>query len=109
LPRDLDGLALWDRVKESVGWDGREFTDLWRHRLIRRLIGLEVGDVIQATDQRLVAAGIKTIADLQALDHNVIGFSAEFKQINRGLKDFLYSRMYRHYRVTRMQTMPIGC
>ena len=45
-----------------------------------------------------------SIADLQALDRNVIGFSDEFKRINRGLKDFLYSRMYRHYRVTRMQT-----
>ncbi|MBI5564496.1 MAG: deoxyguanosinetriphosphate triphosphohydrolase [Chloroflexi bacterium] len=104
LPRNLDGLELWERVKSSVGWDGREFDELWRHRLIRRLIGLEVTDVIRATDQRLVGAGIQTIADLQALAHNVIGFSDEFKQINRGLKDFLYSRMYRHYRVTRMQT-----
>lgn len=104
LPRDLDGLELWEKVKSSVGWDGREFSDLWRHRLIRRLIGLEVSDVIESTDSRLRAANVMSIEDLRALDHNVIGFSAEFKQINRGLKDFLYSRMYRHYRVTRMQT-----
>jgi len=72
--------------------------------LIRRLIGLEVGDVVQATDQRLVAAGVKSIEDLQTLDRNVIGFGDELKRINRGLKDFLYNRIYRHYRVTRMQT-----
>jgi dGTPase len=104
LPRDLDGLELWERVKSSVDWDGREFTDLWRHRLIRRLIGLEVSDVVQATDQRLAEGGVNSIEDLQALDHNMIGFSVELKRINRGLKDFLYNRMYRHYRVTRMQT-----
>lgn len=103
-PRDLDGLDLWEKVKASVGWDGKDFGDVWRHRLIRRLIGVEVTDVVNATHQRLVEANVRSIEDLQTLDHNVIGFSAETKRLNRGLKDFLYNRMYRHYRVTRMQT-----
>jgi dGTPase len=95
---------LWERVKHSVGWDGVGFDDMWRHRLIRRLIGLEVTDVINATEERLAAAGVKSTADIQALDHNLIGFSDTLKQINRGLKNFLYTRMYRHTRVIRMQT-----
>jgi len=103
-PRDLDELELWQKVTASVGWDGRDFGDLWRHRLIRRLIGLEVSDVVEATHQRLVEAKVASTEDLQTLGHNVIGFSAETKRINRGLKDFLYNRMYRHYRVIRMQT-----
>ncbi len=103
-PADLDGLELWERVKRSVGWAGRDFDELWRHRLIRRLIGLEVTDVINATQECLGAAHVQSTADLQALDHNVLGFSDEQKQINRGLKDFLYNRMYRHSRVVRMQT-----
>jgi dGTPase len=103
-PQALDGLELWEKVKDSVGWDGVQFSELWRHRLIRRLIGLEVSDVVAATDRRIVTAGVKSTADIQALDHNLIGFSDETKRLNRGLKDFLYSRMYRHYRVIRMQT-----
>jgi dGTPase len=103
-PRDLAGLELWEKMIASVGWNGQDFDDLWRHRLIRRLIGLEVTDVAQATERRLAAAGVKSIEDLQALTHNVIGFSDELQRVNRGLKDFLYNRMYRHYRVTRMQT-----
>jgi dGTPase len=71
--------------------------------MIRRLIGLEVTDVVNATDGRIQAAGIKSIEDLQRQAKNVIGFSDELKRINRGLKDFLFNRMYRHYRVTRMQ------
>ena len=102
-PEDLDGIELWERVKHSVGWDGRGFEDLWRHRLIRRLIGLEVTDVVNATEDRLAAANVRSTADIQALDHNLIGFSAALKEVNRGLKDFLYHRMYRHTRVIRMQ------
>jgi dGTPase len=103
-PEDLNGIELWERVKNSVGWDGASFNDMWRHRLIRRLIGLEVTDVINATEERLTAAGVKSAGDIQAQDHNLIGFSEALKQINRGLKNFLYTRMYRHTRVIRMQT-----
>ena len=103
-PAALEGLELWERVKRSVGWDGQNFDELWRHRLIRRLIGMEVTDVINATEDRISVAGVQSIDTLQALDHNVIGFSEAQKQLNRGLKDFLYNRMYRHYRVIRMQT-----
>jgi dGTPase len=103
-PDDLNGSELWERVKRSVGWDGTGFDEMWRHRLIRRLIGLEVTDVISATEDRLAAAGVTSTADIQRLDHNLIGFSDALKDINRGLKNFLFTRMYRHTRVIRMQT-----
>jgi dGTPase len=103
-PADLAGLDLWELVKGSVGWNGANFDDLWRHRLIRRLIGIEVTDVISATEERSTAAGVKSTDDVQLLDHNLIGFSDRQKQLNRGLKNFLYQRMYRHTRVIRMQT-----
>jgi len=102
-PADLDGLELWERLKRSVGWDGTGFDDLWRHRLIRRLIGIEVTDVVNATEDRMTIAGVQSAEDVQLLDHNLIGFSEAQKQINRGLKTFLYQRMYRHTRVIRMQ------
>jgi dGTPase len=33
----------------------------------------------------------------------VIGYSEDMQRRNRELKDFLYSKLYRHYRVARMQ------
>jgi dGTPase len=102
-PNDLDGLELWEMVKDSVGWNGQEFDDLWRHRLIRRLIGLEVTDVVTATSKRIQVADVKSVDDLRRLDHNVIGFGEEMRARNRPHKDFLYQRMYRHHRVLRMQ------
>jgi dGTPase len=103
-PADLNGLELWEHLKHSIGWDGTNFDDLWRHRLIRRLIGIEVTDVITATEDRIATAGVESTEDVQRLDHNLIGFSETQQQINRGLKKFLYQRMYRHTRVIRMQT-----
>ncbi|MCC6189577.1 MAG: deoxyguanosinetriphosphate triphosphohydrolase, partial [Anaerolineales bacterium] len=44
-----------------------------------------------------------SVAALQSLPHNVIGWGEAFAAHNRELKRFLYEHMYRHYRVVRMQ------
>jgi dGTPase len=102
-PHDLDGIAWWERLKESIGWGGDRFTDLVRHRLIRRLIGLMVTDLIAETARRLDAAGPTSAEEVRALPENVVAFSAEVLAMNRELKTFLFERLYRHPRVIRMQ------
>jgi dGTPase len=101
-PNMLDGLTLWEVLVQNVGWDGQVLDELTRHRMIRRLIGLEVTDLVQATDQRLRESGARTMDDLQRLPYNVIGFSEDMHRRNRQIKDFLYANLYRHYRVVRM-------
>ena len=76
--------------------------DLARHRLIRHLIDMEVTDLVHATDQRLRESGVRSVEELQRLPYNVIGYSEDVHRRNRQLKDFLYSHLYRHYRVVRM-------
>jgi dGTPase len=98
----LDGIALWGILAESVGWQGI-LDDLSRHRLIRRLIGILVSDMIGSTSDRLANSAVNTVDELQRLDYNVIGFSEELHRRNRELKDFLYNHLYRHWRVVRMQ------
>src|SRR5688572_30787806 len=102
-PQDLAGLGLWERVRTSIGWQGESLDELTRHRFIRRLIGTEVEDLVQATDGRITAAGVDSVEALQRLPHNVIGWSDTLAAENRQLKRFLYENMYRHYRVVRMQ------
>jgi dGTPase len=98
----LEGISLWEIMVESAGWRGSELDDLTRHRLIRRLIGLEVTDLINTTDQALRESGVQSVEDLQRLQHNAIGFSEDMHRRNRQLKDFLYTKLYRHFRVVRM-------
>jgi dGTPase len=87
---------------ESVGWRGSQLDDLSRHRLIRRLIGLEVTDLVTTTGQCLRENSIRSVEELQKLKFNVIGFSEDMYRRNRQMKDFLYANMYRHHRVVRM-------
>jgi dGTPase len=58
--------------------------------------------MVEATDKRLRDSQVKSALDVQKLKHNVIGYSEEMQRRNRELKDFLYNKLYRHYRVVRM-------
>ena len=98
----LEGIALWEIVLKSIEWPGGEVNDLARHRIVRRLIGIEVNDLIHSTDQRLRESGVRSVDELQRLPYNVVGFSEDNRRRNRELKDFLYNNLYRHYRVMRM-------
>lgn len=101
-PDMLSGIALWEIVVESVGWTGGVLDDMARHQIIRRLIGMEVNDIVQNTDQRLRESLVRSVDELQRLPYNVVTFSDDMRRRNRDIKDFLYSRLYRHYRVMRM-------
>jgi dGTPase len=101
-PHMLEGITLWEILVESVGWRTPVLEDLTRHRLIRRLIGMEVTDLVYATDQRLKESNVKSVEELQRLPYNVIGFSEDMTRRNRQLKDFLFANLYRHHRVVRM-------
>ena len=103
VPRQLHGLELWDRLCQSLGWRPEDIDDLARHRLIRRLIGLEVTDLLRATSERIQKGGVDSVEGLQHLTYHVAGFSAAMAGMNRQLKDFLYRNMYQHHRVVRMQ------
>lgn len=101
-PRQLDGLALWELGKEQLGFASAEFNELARHQLIRRLIGILVRDVAEATNARIEAHNPQSVEALQSLPTTVIGHSDGMIEKVRELKTFLYKNMYRHYRVVRM-------
>ncbi|MEJ5314667.1 deoxyguanosinetriphosphate triphosphohydrolase [Anaerolinea thermophila] len=98
----LQGISLWEVVCESIGWKGGILTDMIRHQIIRRLIGMTVNDIIQNTEQRLRESLVRSVEELQRLPFNVVTMSEDMRRRNRELKDFLYKNLYRHWRVVRM-------
>jgi dGTPase len=72
------------------------------HEAVRRMIGEMVSDILEESRKRLDAAACGSAAEVRALDHPVIAFSESMAANDRILKDFLYRRMYRHYKVNRM-------
>lgn len=102
-PQQLTGNSLWEVINESIGRRRTDvFDELTRHRLIRRLINIEVTDLVQSIDRMIRRSGLRTVEDLQKLPYNVVGFSEDMHRRNRELKDFLFNHLYNHYRVVRM-------
>jgi len=100
---DIAGLALAGPAMAEVNalHPGIEETRLI-HEMIRRLIDRMVGDVVTESRRRIEAAGAASAAQIRGLGRAAIGFSAAMREQERGLRGFLFERMYRHYRVNRM-------
>jgi dGTPase len=103
-PVAVRNLGVAQRVLSTMDKapDADLFDNLMRHQFIRELVGMEVSDVVAATEQNLAAAAVQTLADLRSLPHNVAGYSPLMQDLNKELKAYLLGNFYRHYRVMRM-------
>ncbi len=96
-------LTLWQEVTRELGIDpATGFSEMDRHRVIRRLVGKHVTDLVQATEEMLQASNVQSVDDIRSLPSNVVTHSEGMQAKSRELKDFLYKNLYRHWRVMRM-------
>ncbi|MCA1953096.1 MAG: deoxyguanosinetriphosphate triphosphohydrolase [Hyphomicrobiales bacterium] len=73
------------------------------HEIMRRVITRLVEDVASESERRLVALAPLSAEDIRAAGAPVIAFSASMAEGEAALKDFLFTRMYRHPRVNRLR------
>jgi dGTPase len=73
-----------------------------RHETIRRVIDAMITDVIEETGRRLAKLGPKDADGIRRAKRKMVGFSERMAEANQAIKDFLFARMYRHWRVNRM-------
>ncbi|MGI6207545.1 MAG: deoxyguanosinetriphosphate triphosphohydrolase, partial [Anaerolineae bacterium] len=88
---DLEDLAIWRLATEEAGVTAGPLSEVARHRVIRRLIDLEVTDLIRHTATRLTELAPATSEDVRRLGFGVVGHSPELQALNRELKDFLFA------------------
>jgi dGTPase len=72
------------------------------HELVRRIITRMIEDVIAETRRRLDVLTPRSTTDIRAAQTPVVSFSAAMAEADKGIKGFLYPRMYRHPRVMRI-------
>src|SRR5579883_2622579 len=72
------------------------------HEAIRRLIDHMVNDLLDETRRRLEATKPASPEAVRALGAPLVAFSERMRENDRALRDFLFGRMYRHFRVNRM-------
>jgi dGTPase len=103
-PEQVKLLAIAQRTLDSLGLgqDADLRSDLVRYRFIRRLIGIEVSDVITATSRKLEEFAIDSVKSLRKAAENVACYSPALAAENQELKQYLFQHFYRHHRVVRM-------
>ncbi len=101
-PEMLSGIELWEILSEESNYRTGLLDDLTRHTMIRKLIGMEINDVLETANKTLLENNVRSVEQVQKLPFNVVVFSEDMIRRNRKLKDFLYTNLYRNYRVQRM-------
>jgi dGTPase len=73
-----------------------------RHETIRRVINALVSDLVSETRARIAALAPGDADAVRRAKRPVVAFSEPMAEANRVIKEFLFARMYRHWRVIRM-------
>jgi dGTPase len=68
---------------------------------VRRVINRMVQDAVDESGRRIAALAPRTVDDIRAAPAPVVAFSAGMQAANQALREFLFTRMYRHWRVNR--------
>ncbi len=104
-----------DDVSDEVPWVGEVFLGVLRDypsispsrlraEAIRRLIGAWVTDLVDETNRRLKIHQPKTADDVRHINVPLVGFSEEMLANAAMLRKFLYTRMYRNWKVNRARS-----
>ncbi len=92
---ELIQLPLVSRLWNSIGERHPGIaTDKRQRALVRDMIGIMVGDVLDQTELRVRDSGAKTLEDVRAIGRQLVGFSEELDREERDLKRFLYEKLY---------------
>ena len=70
----LKGYELWELLLQDVGAEEDTLDDLTRHRIIRRLIGMEVTDLVEVTNKKIDESHISSVDELQRLPYKCCQF-----------------------------------
>ncbi len=100
---DLAKVALWQKAGEEAKKAGAALTPrLAKYASIRGIIHMLVTDLQAETKRRLDERKISKFEEIASCSEPLVAFSVEMAGKTKELKDFLFSHLYRHYRVERM-------
>ncbi len=99
----LKKLEIYKRVEKEVKSQYKNLNRKLKIRLIiRKLIDWQVSDLIKNTREKIKKYDIKNVEDVRNCRELLASFSKEMQDLRIPLREFLFSNLYRHYRVVRM-------
>jgi dGTPase len=101
---ELMEVPLWKEVFEKVeGKYPRATLQAKTYTAISSLIGLLIQDVVAQTERNIAEHGIGTGEDARRFGRELVCYSPSIQKESECLKEFLLTRLYRHWRVERMR------
>jgi len=101
----LSEVALWkrnlDKVKQNFPGLNRE---KMKYQAVRQVIDEQVTDLLIETTARVEKFGVKTVEDVRRCPEELAAMSNGFRTEFLEMKRYLFQNMYRHSRVTRMES-----
>lgn len=70
--------------------------------MIREMIGRMVSDVIETTRKNLEEVKPESVADVRRAGKMLVDFSPDMQIVIANLREFLFTRMYKHYTIQRI-------
>ena len=102
---ELEAVPLVGGVLAGVRRDYPKLeSSLTRLEMVRRMIGVLVGDILEQTASRAASLGVSSPQDVRDLGQALVAFSPEIAETLARLRAFLHERMYRHWRVNRSRS-----
>ena len=98
----IRGVELFRDSYEEVRAEGIRGERLMRHQTVRRIIGRCTKDLVLTTLKTVRDANLGSAEDVRKAGRRLVGYSPDMARRVKELKEFLFTNLYRHYRVVRM-------
>jgi len=98
----IRAVALFREAHDEVVAEGIHGDRLLRHQVVRRIISRCTRDLAVTTLKTVRDAGVASVEDVRRAGRRLVGYSPDMARRVKELKDFLFTNLYRHYRVVRM-------
>ncbi len=94
--------AASDHIKEIKNCFGDGDKKRRNSEIIRRMINSQIEDLIETTRKNIKETSVLTVEDVRLCSKSLVTFSFEMQKRVKGLKSFLFRRLYKHPVVSSM-------
>ncbi|MFA5389364.1 MAG: deoxyguanosinetriphosphate triphosphohydrolase [Candidatus Omnitrophota bacterium] len=101
--KDLLDVKLWKDAALFVKKTRGDLPDkIRRYQIIRRLIDIQIKDLVDASEKNIKSGRIKSVKDVRKHKKRLVAFSGEMQKKRKELRAFLMDNLYNNFRVIRM-------
>jgi dGTPase len=88
-------VRIWNQAGRTVVKEYGALPDeCRRYFVIRCIIDMQVKDVVETAEERILAAGVKSADDVRLQARSLVQYSPDRRELNLELRDYLYQNLY---------------